>query len=426
MDSPLLPTLSRSNYSVDEDNNGDASLSLADLSIASDGPDGLSPLPPPRQLSQHGQSQIKSLYAQGSGYIGASGVAGTESSVMLGSTSTRENIPPTAISNDLKGGTGTSAAGKPRFSLFAPSRQAYEDDDRQSVMEEEGDKRTSAIEDRDDVTISNEGYRREEGGDTEGEEEDEERVRPQEHSRQRDSDGEKKLRESLYELRKFNEVFEGFIGSLEGVKGHNERLAERVQQTSLLLDEYTAILGQAEHTQRLLLNPRWTGSSDDAAAITAEEQARAAAAAKALEEAQAAAEAARAAEEQARKSAERERAQGEVRTRGAGTRGRGTIRGSGLSRGGSRLARGGSGSVRGGSGSVRGGSGLARGGSELVRGGSGLIRGRGAGTVVTKPSMAPPRPESATTSSATRRGGSTGTAGRYSHVKSSGYGPRQT
>ncbi|OWT39700.1 hypothetical protein C362_02190 [Cryptococcus neoformans Bt1] len=419
MDSPLLPTLSRSNYSVDEDNNGDASLSLADLSIASDGPDGLSPLPPPRQLSQHGQSKIKSLYAQGSGYIGASGVAGTESSVMLGSTSTRENIPPTAISNDLKGGAGTSAAGKPRFSLFAPSRQAYEDDDRQSVMEEEDDKRTSAIEGRDDVTISNEGYGREEGGDTEGEEEDEERVRPQEHSRQRDSDGEKKLRESLYELRKFNEVFEGFIGSLEGVKGHNERLAERVQQTSLLLDEYTAILGQAEHTQRLLLNPRWTGSSDDAAAITAEEQARAAAAAKALEEAQAAAEAARAAEEQARKSAERERAQGEVRTRGAGTRGRGTIRGSGLSRGGSRLA-------RGGSGSVRGGSGLARGGSELVRGGSGLIRGRGAGTVVTKPSVAPPRPESATTSSTTRRGGSTGTVGRYSHVKSSGYGPRQT
>lgn len=41
-----------------------------------------------------------------------------------------------------------------------------------------------------------------------------------------------------------------------------QRLAERVQQTSLLLDEYTAILGQAEHTQRLLLNPRWTGSSD--------------------------------------------------------------------------------------------------------------------------------------------------------------------
>lgn len=280
MDSPLLPTLSRSNYSVDEGNNGDASLSLADLSIASDGPDDLSPLPPPRQLSQHGQSQIKSLYAQGSGYIGASGGAGTESSVMLGSTSTRENIPPTAISNDLKGGAGTSAAGKPRFSLFAPSRQAYEDDDRQSVMEEEDDKRTSAIEDRDDVTISNEGYGREEGGDTEGEEEDEERVRPQEHSRQRDSDGETKLRESLYELRKFNEVFEGFIGSLEGVKGHNEvssifldsrvqyltddeqRLAERVQQTSLLLDEYTAILGQAEHTQRLLLNPRWTGSSD--------------------------------------------------------------------------------------------------------------------------------------------------------------------
>ncbi|AAW43232.1 hypothetical protein CNBD0920 [Cryptococcus deneoformans B-3501A] len=414
MDSPLLPTLSRSNYSVDEDNNGDASLSLADLSIASDGPDGLSPLPPPRQLAQHSQSQIKSLYAQESGHIGAIGGAGTESSATLGSTSTRENIPPTAISNDIQGDTGTIFMGKPRFSLFAPSRQAYEDDDRQSVMEEEGDKRTSAIEGRDDVTISNEDYEREE----DGEEEDEERVRPHEHSRQRDSDGEKKLRESLYELRKFNEVFEGFIGSLEGVKGHNERLAERVQQTSLLLDEYTAILGQAEHTQRLLLNPRWTGSSDDAAAIAAEEQARAAAAAKALEEAQAAAEAAREAEEQARKSAERERAQSELRTRGGGTRGRGTVRGSGLARG-SKLA-------RGGSGLARGESGLARGGSGLARGGSGLTRGRGVGTSVTKPSVAPPRPESATASSAARRGGSTGTTGKYSHVKSSGYGPRQT
>lgn len=80
----------------------------------------------------------------------------------------------------------------------------------------------------------------------------------------------------------------------------------------------------------------------------------------------------------------------------------------------------------------------------MARGGSGLTRGRGecfslrdvgatvftrhpgVGTNVTKPSVAPPRPESATASSAARRGGSTGTTGKYSHVKSSGYGPRQT
>ncbi|WVQ91724.1 hypothetical protein IAS59_005527 [Cryptococcus gattii] len=434
MDSPLLPTLSRPNYSIDEDNHGDASLSLADLSIASDGPDGLSPLPPPRKISHHDQSQAKSLYTQGSKHAGVSGGSGIENSTMLGSTLTRKIIPPTSVSNDIDAGKGASTGSKPRFSLFAPSRQAYEDDDRRSITEEEDDERTSSIRNRGDVSIPNEVYEREEGGDIKGEGEDEERVRPQEHSRQHDSDGEKKLRESLYELRKFNEVFEGFIGSLEGVKGHNERLAERVQQTSLLLDEYTAILGQAEHTQRLLLNPRWTGSSDDAAAIAAEEQARAAAAVKALEEAQAAAEAAQVAEEQARKLAERERAQSEVRTRGTRTRGRGIARGSGVARESSRLVRGGSVSVRGGSVSVRGGSGSVRGESGSVRGGnglargggSGLTRGRGVGTGVTRPSTAPPRPESTTASSVARRGGSTGATGKYSHVKSSGYGPRQT
>lgn len=222
MDSPLLPTLSRPNYSIDEDNHGNASLSLADLSIASDGPDGLSPLPPPRQISLHDQSQAKSLYTQGSKHDGVSGGAGIENSTMLGSTLTRKSIPLTAVSNDISAGKGASTGNKPRFSLFAPPRQAYEDDDRRSIAEEEDDERTSSIVNRGDVSIPNEVYEREEGGGIKGEGGDEERVRPQEHSRQHDSDGEKKLRESLYELRKFNEVFEGFIGSLEGVKGHNE------------------------------------------------------------------------------------------------------------------------------------------------------------------------------------------------------------
>lgn len=50
----------------------------------------------------------------------------------------------------------------------------------------------------------------------------------------------------------------------------------------------------------------------------------------------------------------------------------------------------------------------------------------GVGTGVTRPSTAPPRPESTTASSVARRGGSTAATGKYSHVKSSGYGPRQT
>jgi hypothetical protein len=35
-------------------------------------------------------------------------------------------------------------------------------------------------------------------------------------------DRDDRLRESLYELRRMNEVFEGFLGALEASRGHNE------------------------------------------------------------------------------------------------------------------------------------------------------------------------------------------------------------
>ncbi|WVQ82116.1 hypothetical protein IAT38_004244 [Cryptococcus sp. DSM 104549] len=77
-------------------------------------------------------------------------------------------------------------------------------------------------------------------------------------------DGNDRLRESLYELKRINETFDGLLGALEGAKGHNDRLAERVQQTSTLLEEYIAIMGQTEHTKKLAANPEWSGSTNDA------------------------------------------------------------------------------------------------------------------------------------------------------------------
>jgi hypothetical protein len=36
----------------------------------------------------------------------------------------------------------------------------------------------------------------------------------------------------------------------------------RVDETSRLLDQYTALLGQAEHTKQLMMNPLWAGAQD--------------------------------------------------------------------------------------------------------------------------------------------------------------------
>ena len=41
-----------------------------------------------------------------------------------------------------------------------------------------------------------------------------------------------------------------------------QRLARRVNETSTLLDQYTALLGQTAHTHKLLSNPNWTGAQD--------------------------------------------------------------------------------------------------------------------------------------------------------------------
>ncbi|OCF59154.1 hypothetical protein L486_03655 [Kwoniella mangroviensis CBS 10435] len=260
---------------------------------------------------------------------------------------------------------------KPRFSLFAPTQPTTYDDEDGNENEDE------------DQTIQHSNNLQPRDEEEEKHEEHEAGRRQRRSQLLSDDDREDRLRSSLYELRKMNEVFEGVIGAMEGVRGHNQRLAERVRQTSALLDEYTAIMGQAEHTQKLLLNTKWTGSTDDAEAIAAIEQARLEAIERAEEESRRAAEQARLAEEEReRRLLEKERAEA---SNSRGARGRGVPRGSGP---------------------------------------------RARGTGIPRPSIATSRPTSSTTgtkrgttSTTTTRGGG-GLGGQYNHVKSSGYGPR--
>ncbi|ORX33513.1 DASH complex subunit Duo1-domain-containing protein [Kockovaella imperatae] len=173
------------------------------------------------------------------------------------------------------------------------------------------------------------------------------------------------LRESLYELKQMNEVFDGFLGALEAARGHNLRLQTRVRETHALLDNYTALLGQTEHAQRLILNSAWTGAQDDDAAIEAEQQAQRVAEAAAALEPERKAEAAKLAEE--RKAAV---VASQDKAKDLGT----------LGRGGSRIP----------------------------------SRGRGG-----------PPPSRTTSASSGIRKPSDGLGGKYASVRSSGYGPRK-
>ncbi|KAL1408439.1 hypothetical protein Q8F55_005251 [Vanrija albida] len=194
-----------------------------------------------------------------------------------------------------------------------------------------------------------------------------------------------RLRASLAELRAMNGVFDGFLTSLENAKAHNERLATRVNETRTLLDTYVRLVGQTHHTQRLLLNPKWTGAAGDAAALAAAEAARIAAAeeaARVAEEERAAAQRRAEEEEEAARRAEAAKAA----SRGA-PRGRGIARGRGVARGASA-------------------SGIP----------SRTVRPTSAGSGLRRPASGAPASAVSTTAG--------GMVGRYGHVQSSGYGPR--
>jgi len=148
-----------------------------------------------------------------------------------------------------------------------------------------------------------------------------------------------------------------------------QTVSRTVTSASTLLNTWIRILSQTEHNQRLILNPKWQGASQDLADIENDVVIRA-------QEAERQAAAAERRREEARRKAEDEERQRQAGTavRGArGTRGRG--RGLGRSGGVSGTGYVASGSLSGGRGSSqttgRGGTGIGRG---IVS-----IRGRGRG-----------------------------------------------
>lgn len=50
-----------------------------------------------------------------------------------------------------------------------------------------------------------------------------------------------------------------------GLLTHNQTVSRTVNSASILLNTWTRILSQAEHNQRLILNPNWHGASQDIA-----------------------------------------------------------------------------------------------------------------------------------------------------------------
>lgn len=73
------------------------------------------------------------------------------------------------------------------------------------------------------------------------------------------------LRRELSSVRTMNQVISGVVESLERAKSNMETVSATVSNASTLLTTWTRILSQTEHNQRLILNPRWQGASQDVA-----------------------------------------------------------------------------------------------------------------------------------------------------------------
>ncbi|KAF9520276.1 hypothetical protein BS47DRAFT_1387319 [Hydnum rufescens UP504] len=71
---------------------------------------------------------------------------------------------------------------------------------------------------------------------------------------------EERLRRQLFDMQKINAAFGAYYDALTAVQDRQQTLATKVNQTKQLLDRYVAILGQAEHNARLLLDPNWQGA----------------------------------------------------------------------------------------------------------------------------------------------------------------------
>ncbi|KAG9051393.1 hypothetical protein FS837_008490 [Tulasnella sp. UAMH 9824] len=172
----------------------------------------------------------------------------------------------------------------PRFSLFgvADSPQKGGDDsyyaeDDEQVSRRDGDEndvvegesrisRRSAVEDQsilDDLDSQSPPTTPKA---SKGDGETEQAARPTRRTR------EEELQTTLYQMRSINSVLLEYLDALSETERNNRILAQQVDNSHQLLNKYTALLGQTEHTARLLLDPQWQGAEADEA--LAAEQAR--------------------------------------------------------------------------------------------------------------------------------------------------------
>lgn len=119
---------------------------------------------------------------------------------------TREDKPKSG------GGGGGGKRGN-RFSLFVAPKPAEDDQD---DYEEEQPRKATRTQEADDVEATYDDERQPQADAS---------RQHQPHSREPrvdDKDRDEHLRASLFELRKMNDVFDGFMEALESAKGHNE------------------------------------------------------------------------------------------------------------------------------------------------------------------------------------------------------------
>lgn len=74
---------------------------------------------------------------------------------------------------------------------------------------------------------------------------------------------EEELQTTLYQMRSINSVLLEYLDALNETERNNRILAQQVDNSHQLLNKYTALLGQTEHTARLLLDSRWQGAEGD-------------------------------------------------------------------------------------------------------------------------------------------------------------------
>ena len=71
------------------------------------------------------------------------------------------------------------------------------------------------------------------------------------------------LRRELSSVRTMNQIIAGVVDSLEKAKSNIETVSATVSNAYSLLTTWNRILSQTEYNQRLILNPRWQGASQD-------------------------------------------------------------------------------------------------------------------------------------------------------------------